>query len=179
MLNRSFIDFLLFCRVSPGHLAKVRKGKTGVWPIGRPSRVVRGLPFWGSCVKSAADGSMVRFLLLTTPFGTRETASDSRVINSVESAGMPRCIRISSRWWMLKKTELSYLSQFRRHLPLGPRQLLDEIRAGPDTAACDILLGTYCDAPDEPNRIQRPASIRRRSQSMKFELTRRGSLLLD
>jgi hypothetical protein len=46
--------------------------------------VVRGVPLGDSRVKSVADRSMIRFLLLTTPLGTRGAATDSRMINSVE-----------------------------------------------------------------------------------------------
>ena len=38
-----------------------------------------------SCVKSVAAGSMIRFLLLTTPLVIRGAATDYRMTNSVES----------------------------------------------------------------------------------------------
>ena len=46
---------------------------------------MRGLPLGASCVKSVADGSMIRFLLLTTPLVIRGAATDYRMTNSVES----------------------------------------------------------------------------------------------
>src|ERR1700759_572046 len=85
MLNSSFIFIFLFFWFSPGHPAKVGDGETGVCPIGRPSQLVRGLPLGASCVKSVADGSMIRFLLLTTPLVIRGAATDYRMTNSVES----------------------------------------------------------------------------------------------
>ena len=46
---------------------------------------MRGLPLGASCVKRVADGSMIRFLLLTTPLGIWGAATDSRMTNSIES----------------------------------------------------------------------------------------------
>jgi hypothetical protein len=78
--------------------------------------VVRRIPVGGNCVKSAADGSMIRFLLLTTPlvFGERDRFPYDQFGRKLLEC---RWVRISSSWWMLKKTVASKVVEQCEPLP--------------------------------------------------------------
>jgi hypothetical protein len=75
---------------------------------------VRGLPLGGICTKSVADRTMIRFLLLTTPWYSGSGDRFPHDQSGSKVSGMPSCFRLSSSRWMLKKVG--------RHRSLSGRQ---------------------------------------------------------